>query len=250
VTRYFLFLSFKGTAYNGWQLQPGKATVQGVVNKALTTILGELINVTGAGRTDTGVHSSFFCCHFDSKKNELENDQQLLYKLNGFLPGDISLTRISKVTPEANARFDAVSRTYCYTILKEKDPFLADTGWLLFWDLDIDKMNKAAAILLRHNDFTSFCRLHGGNKTNLCKISEAKWTDTGKTLVFTITADRFLRNMVRAITGTMIPVGRGKLSIADFESIIEGKNRGLAGQSAPAQGLSLTSISYPKELFI
>jgi tRNA pseudouridine38-40 synthase len=250
VTRYFLFLSFKGTAYNGWQLQPGRATVQGIVNKALTTILGEEINVTGAGRTDTGVHASFFCCHFDSQKNSLDNNQQLLYRLNGFLPGDISFTKIAKVKVEANARFDAVSRTYCYTILKVKDPFFTDTGWLLFWALDIKKMNEAAALLLKHNDFTSFCRLHGGNKTNLCKISLANWTETEKTLLFTITADRFLRNMVRAITGTMIPVGRGKLSPEEFELIIQGKNRGLAGQSAPAQGLTLTAIEYPKEIFI
>ena len=250
MTRYFLFLSFKGTAYNGWQLQPGKATVQGVVNKALSTILGENINVTGAGRTDTGVHASFFCCHFDSGTTGLDKDKQLLYRLNGFLPGDISANRIVKVRQDANARFDAIARTYTYTVLKEKNPFLADTGWLLFWDLDIKRMNEAAAVLLKHNDFTSFCRLHGGNKTNLCRISEAFWTDTGKTLVFTITADRFLRNMVRAITGTMIPAGRGKLSNSEFEQIIEGKNRGLAGQSAPAQGLSLTHIEYPEGIFI
>lgn len=250
MTRYFLFLSFKGTAYNGWQLQPGKATVQGVVNKALSTILGENINVTGAGRTDTGVHASFFCCHFDSATTGLEKDRQLLYRLNGFLPGDISVSRIVKVKPDANARFDAIARTYTYTVLNEKDPFLADTGWLLFWDLDIKMMNEAASILLKHTDFTSFCRLHGGNKTNLCRISEASWTGTGKTLVFTITADRFLRNMVRAIIGTMIPVGRGKLSNREFEQIIEGKDRGLAGQSAPAQGLSLTHIEYPTDIFI
>jgi len=173
-----------------------------------------------------------------------------LYKINGFLPGDISISRITKVKADANARFDALSRTYCYTILKEKDPFLADTGWLLYWDLDVSRMNKAASVLLRHNDFTSFCRLHGGNKTNLCKVSSAVWADNGNTLVFTITADRFLRNMVRAITGTMIVAGRGKLTTEEFEKIILGQNRGLAGQSAPAHGLSLTAIEYPKEIFI
>jgi len=250
VSRYFLFLSFKGTAYNGWQLQPGKATVQGVINRALTTILGENINVTGAGRTDTGVHASFFCAHFDSGINNLDKDSSLLYKINGFLPGDISISGISKVKADANARFDALSRTYCYTILKEKDPFLADTGWLLYWNLDVSMMNKAASVLLRHSDFTSFCRLHGGNKTNLCKVSSAGWADEGNKLVFTVTADRFLRNMVRAITGTMIVVGRGKLTTDEFERIIIGQNRGLAGQSAPAQGLSLTAIEYPKEIFI
>jgi len=250
VSRYFLFLSFKGTAYNGWQLQPGKATVQGVINRALTTILCEEINVTGAGRTDTGVHASFFCAHFDSRTNDLDKDPSLLYKINGFLPADISISKILKVKSEANARFDALSRTYCYTILKEKDPFLADTGWLLFWDLDVTKMDKAASVLLRHNDFTSFCRLHGGNKTNLCKVTSARWEDKGSTLIFTIKADRFLRNMVRAITGTMIVVGRGKLSTEEFEKIILGQNRGLAGQSAPAHGLSLTAIEYPEQIFI
>ncbi len=243
-------MSFRGTAYNGWQLQPGKATVQGVVNRAFSTILGEKINVTGAGRTDTGVHASFFCCHFDSSKNDLDNDQQLIYRLNGFLPGDIAVTSIVKVRPESNARFDATSRTYCYTILKEKDPFLADTGWLLFWSLNIEKMNEASRLLLRYSDFTSFSRLHGGNKTNLCKVSHACWEDEARQIRFTITADRFLRNMVRAITGTMIAVGRDKLSVSDFEKVILGMNRGLAGQSAPAHGLSLTMISYPEDIFI
>lgn len=250
MTRYFLFLSFRGTAYNGWQLQPGSPTVQGEVNRALSTILRETINVTGAGRTDTGVHASFFCCHFDSDTSTLEGDLPFLHKINRFLPNDISVKKIVKVKPEANARFDALSRTYCYIILKEKDPFLIHTGCLLHWDLNVEKMNEASEVLLRHTDFTSFSKLHGGNKTNLCRISGANWEDKGKTLVFTITADRFLRNMVRAITGTMIQVGRGKLGTAEFENIILAKNRGLAGQSAPAQGLSLTAIEYPEEIFI
>jgi len=250
VTRYFLFLSFRGTAYNGWQLQPATPTVQGEINRALSTILRETINVTGAGRTDTGVHASFFCCHFDSVTSTLEGDLPFLHKINCFLPNDISVSKIVKVKPEANARFDALSRTYCYSVLKEKDPFLIQTGWLLSWDLNVEKMNEASEVLLRHTDFTSFSKLHGGNKTNLCKITGAKWQDQGKNLVFTITADRFLRNMVRAITGTMIQIGRGKLTVAEFEDIIIAKNRGLAGQSAPAQGLSLTAIEYPEEIFI
>jgi tRNA pseudouridine38-40 synthase len=250
VTRYFIFLSFKGTAYNGWQVQPGKHTVQGVLNKALGTVMGEQITLTGAGRTDTGVHASFFCAHFDSAKSDLDRDSQIFYNLNSLLPGDIALNRIVRVKPDANARFDALSRTYQYTITTVKDPFAAETAWLLYWKLDLTLLNKASAILLNHNDFTSFSRLHGGNKTNICKVSYAHWDEEPGRLVFTIKADRFLRNMVRAIVGTLVPLGRGKLSISDFEGILEGKNRGLAGQSAPAHGLSLIEIEYPEVLFI
>lgn len=250
MTRYFIFLSFRGTAYNGWQIQPGKHTVQGVLTKALSTVLSSQIAVTGAGRTDTGVHASFFCAHFDASQNDLDADSQLLYNLNGILPDDIAVTAIRKVKPEANARFDALSRTYRYTLTRVKDPFCADSAWLLYWQLDIDKMNEAASILLRHSDFTSFSRLHGSNKTNICRVTHARWDAGGDKLFFTITADRFLRNMVRAVVGTLIPAGRGKLSLHDFEAILQGKNRGLAGQSAPAHGLSLTAIDYPLEIFI
>jgi len=247
--RYFAFLSFRGTAYCGWQLQPGRHTVQGVINKALSTILSETINVTGAGRTDTGVHASYFCAHFDTMRTGLDSDLQFLYNLNSLLPEDIAINRIVRVRDDANARYDALSRTYKYTISTVKDPFAADTSWLLYWKLDIDLLNQASAILLNHSDFTSFSRLHGGNKTNICKITEAYWEGRTGRLVFTITADRFLRNMVRAITGTLIPVGRGKISLKDFEDVIEGRNRGLAGQSAPAQGLSLINIEYPRDIF-
>ncbi len=250
MTRYFIFLSFRGTAYNGWQMQPGKHTVQGVLTKALSTVLSSQIAITGAGRTDTGVHASFFCAHFDAARNDLDGDNQLIYNLNGILPDDIAVSRITKVKPEANARFDAISRTYQYTVTRVKDPFCADSAWLLYWQLDIEKMNEAAEILLKHTDFTSFSRLHGSNKTNICRVTHARWDARGEKLIFTITADRFLRNMVRAVVGTLIPAGRGKLSLNDFEGILQGKNRGLAGQSAPAHGLSLTAIDYPGEIFI
>jgi tRNA pseudouridine38-40 synthase len=250
VTRYFMFLSFRGTAYNGWQVQPGKHTVQGVLTKALSTVLGEQVTITGAGRTDTGVHASFFCAHFDSVRKDLENDGQIFYNLNSLLPPDIAVNKIVRVKPEANARFDALSRTYQYTITTVKDPFVTDTAWLLYWKLDISLLNEASAILLNHNDFTSFSRLHGGNKTNICKISYARWDEEPGRLIFTIRADRFLRNMVRAVVGTLIPVGRGKLSLSEFEEILDGRNRGLAGQSAAAHGLSLTAIEYPGKLFI
>jgi len=250
VTRYFMFLSFRGTAYNGWQLQPGKHTVQGVLCKALGTVLNEQVQITGAGRTDTGVHASFFAAHFDSKRNDLAGDSHLLYNLNSVLPDDIAVNGIIRVKPDASARFDALSRTYRYTITTVKDPFIAETAWFLLWKLDTDLLNQASAILLKHNDFTSFSRLHGSNRTNICRVSYASWEKEGGKLVFTITADRFLRNMVRAIVGTLIPVGRGKLSVNAFVDVIEGNNRGLAGQSAPAHGLSLTGIEYPGSLFI
>lgn len=250
MTRYFIFLSYRGTAYHGWQMQPGRHTVQGVLTKALSTVLSSQLSVTGAGRTDTGVHSSYFCAHFDSVRDMLDTDEQLIYNLNSLLPDDISVKRIRKVKADANARFDALSRSYTYTITRGKDPFAADTAWLLYWQLDLDRMNEAAATLLNHSDFTSFSRLHGSNKTNLCLVTGARWNEESGRLVFIITADRFLRNMVRAIVGTLIPVGRGKLSVADFEAIIHGRDRGLAGQSAPAHGLSLTGIEYPPEIFI
>lgn len=245
-----MFLSFRGTAYNGWQLQPGKLTVQGVLAKALGTVLATPTAVTGAGRTDSGVHASFFCAHFDAGRDDLNSDGQLLYNLNSLLPDDIAIRKIARVRTDASARFDALSRTYQYTVTREKDPFAYDTAWLIHWQLDLQKLNEASDILLRHSDFTSFSRLHGGNKTNICSVSHARWSETPDRLIFTITADRFLRNMVRAIVGTLIPAGRGKLSTADFELILNGRNRGLAGQSAPAHGLALTAIEYPEDLFI
>ena len=250
MTRYFLFLSFKGTAYRGWQLQPGENTVQGVLAGALSTILSAPTTLTGAGRTDTGVHASFFCAHFDAVRSDLQADSQFLYNLNSLLPSDIAISSIVRVKADANARYDALLRTYQYTITTKKDPFAADTAWLLNWNLDMKKLNEVSWLLLRHDDFTSFSRLHGGNRTNICRVKRAQWTEEGNNLIFTISADRFLRNMVRAIVGTLIPAGRGKITASEFEAIIKGRNRGLAGQSAPAHGLSLTAIEYPETVFI
>ncbi len=249
MTRYFIYISFKGTSYHGWQLQPGAVTVQKVLNEALSTILSEKISVTGAGRTDAGVHALVFCAHFDSRAPFLDVRNNIIFRLNRYLPEDISVTGIRKVKADANARFSAISRTYKYVILRAKDPFRTATGWYVHGDLDIDAMNSAAEILLRHNDFTSFCRLHSDNKTNICKIFSAGWKTEGNTLVFTIRADRFLRNMVRAIAGTMIETGRGKITPMDFERIILSLNRSSAGMSAPARGLFLTDIEYPEEIF-
>jgi tRNA pseudouridine38-40 synthase len=248
--RYFIFLSYKGTNYHGWQIQPNSVTVQKILEDALSTILGEKISTTGAGRTDTGVHALVFCAHFDCEKSDLEFDKKFIHKLNRFIPKDISIGSIRKVQPDANARFSAISRTYKYYISRSKNPFAEDSSLYLHGDIDIDSMNKAAKILFKHTDFTSFSKLHTDVKTNNCRIYSAQWESTGDQLVFTIKADRFLRNMVRAIVGSMIDIGFGKKDPESFEAIILSKDRCKAGKSAPAKGLFLTGIEYPEEIFV
>jgi len=250
LTRYFIYISFKGTSYHGWQVQPKAVTIQKILDEAITMILGEKISTTGAGRTDAGVHAQVFCAHFDSQNTDLAKRKNLIFRLNRFLPEDISVSEIKKVLPEANARFSAISRTYKYYISRVKDPFNVGSSWFIHGDLDVEAMNLASKILLNHSDFTSFSRLHSDNKTNLCKIFIAGWEDRGNILVFTIRADRFLRNMVRAIVGTMIEAGRGRISPDDFEGILLSRNRSSAGMSAPATGLFLASIEYPEEIFV
>jgi len=248
-SRYFIFISFKGTLYHGWQLQPGSVTVQKIIDDALSTILNEKISTTGAGRTDSGVHALVFCAHFESVIPELACRSNLIFRLNRYLPKDISVSRIVKTHDDAHARFSAVSRTYRYYISRIKDPFMDDISWFIHGDIDVNTMNKACKILMRHNDYTSFSRLHSGTKTNICKVFLASWTEESNRLIFTIKADRFLRNMVRAITGTMVDVGRGKTSISEFEEIIKARDRSMAGKSAPAKGLFLEDIEYPIEIF-
>ncbi len=248
--RYFIFISYNGASYHGWQVQAGAVTVQSVLEETLSTILGEKIAVTGAGRTDSGVHARYFCAHFDSIMNDLATSEKIVYRLNSFLPRDISVFSIRRVLPDANARFSAVSRTYKYYIARYKNPFVFDSSWLLRGKIDVSKMNEACRILLTHEDFTSFSRLHSGAKTNICHLYLAEWEETEEMLVFTVKADRFLRNMVRAIVGTMTDVGFGKLSPHGFEQILIGRDRCLAGMSAPAKGLFLTGIEYPSAIFI
>ena len=221
-----------------------------MLGEALTMVLNEKISTTGAGRTDSGVHASVFVAHFDYSGSDLTKKKNLIFRLNRFLPEDISVTTFRKVFPDASARFSAVSRTYKYFISRSKDPFRVDTAWFLYGELNIESMNKASELMMSHSDFTSFSRLHSDNKTNICRVFKARWEESGNKLVFTIKADRFLRNMVRAITGTMVEVGRGKLSLVDFERIILSKNRSTAGMSAPARGLFLADIEYPEEIFI
>ncbi len=249
-TRYFLFLSYKGTFYHGWQIQPNSVTVQKILDDALSVVLKEPITTLGAGRTDTGVHAIFFCAHFDSNSSELASDKDLIFKLNRFLPKDISVNAISKVQPGTNARYSAISRTYKYYISKIKDPFFDSSSWFLYGNPDVVSMNSASATLLEFSDFTSFSRLHSGSKTNICKVYQAGWEETNTQLIFTIKADRFLRNMVRSIVGTMVEIGFGKIKIEDFKNIIMAKDRSKAGMSAPAKGLFLIDIEYPTEIFI
>jgi tRNA pseudouridine38-40 synthase len=246
--RYFIELAYKGTSFHGWQIQPNAVSVQDCLEKALSVIAREIIDVTGAGRTDTGVHARYFVAHFDSVKTNLDHPD-FVHKLNSFLDKDIVIFHISKVFPEAHARFDAVSRTYQYSINLRKDPFTIETSWLFFRQPDLEKMNEASQILFEYSDFTSFSKLHTDVKTNNCKIYQAEWTQAGTEIVFTVKADRFLRNMVRALVGTILEVGIGKINLEEFRAIIGRKDRGAAGLSVPAHGLFLTDVEYPEAIF-
>ena len=249
--RFFLKLSFDGTNYHGWQVQENANTVQAEVEKALSTVLSEKIDVTGAGRTDAGVHAKEFYLHFNYTNSFNTNIlNKTIYRLNSILPDDISVQMILAVDPKAHARFSAILRTYKYIICRNKDPFENKHSWFVHGDLDLNIMNEASKILLKYSDFTSFSKLHTDVKTNNCKIFEAYWKEENNTLVFTITANRFLRNMVRAIVGTLIDVGKKKIGIDDLKIIIEKKNRCDAGYSVPAKGLFLEKIEYPQETFI
>ncbi|TKG88881.1 tRNA pseudouridine(38-40) synthase TruA [Puteibacter caeruleilacunae] len=245
--RYFIQLAYCGTAYHGWQIQPNANSVQETLEKALSTILREEIKVTGAGRTDTGVHASFFVAHFDCGK-VINDTEKLAFRLNSFLPQDIAIQKIFEVDEEAHARFGAVERSYKYFVSREKSAFNNDFVARHHAVLDIDKMNEAALKLFNYTDFTSFSKLHTDVKTNNCEVTYAKWEAHGDLMVFTVSADRFLRNMVRAIVGTLFQVGSGKISVDRFAEIIELKDRGLAGTSAPASGLYLVDVVYPKEI--
>ena len=247
--RYFIELAYKGTKFHGWQFQPNAVSVQECLEKAMSTITRESITVMGAGRTDTGVHASYFVAHFDSSLSNLDHPD-FAHKLNRFLTGDVTIFHISKVSMEAHARFDAVSRTYQYHLNLRKDPFLIDTSWYFFRQPTVDKMNEACRILFEYIDFTSFSKLHTDVKTNNCKIIQAEWNQQGDNLVFTVRADRFLRNMVRAMVGTLLEVGLLKMDIATFRKVIERKDRGAAGLSVPAHGLFLTDIEYPENIFV
>jgi len=244
--RYFIELSYNGKGYHGWQNQPNAITVQQILEEKLSVLLRSKIEVTGAGRTDTGVHASQMFAHFDA---EVEIDaSDLVYKLNSILPIDIAIHNLFRVKDEAHARFDAISRTYHYKISTTKNVFKNDFAYQLLLPLDIDKMNEACNILNQYKDFQCFSKSHSDVKTYQCDIKFAKWAIENKELKFIITADRFLRNMVRAIVGTMINIGLGKIEVNDLHKIIESKNRSEAGFSVPARGLYLSQIIYPESI--
>jgi tRNA pseudouridine38-40 synthase len=239
-------LSYNGKAYHGWQNQPNAISVQQILEEALSTLLQSKIEIVGAGRTDAGVHATQMFAHFDYE-NEFDQ-KQLTFKMNSYLPQDISIQQFFKVQNEAHARFNAISRTYRYKIAIKKNVFKADFAYQLFSALDIDKMNAACKIILQYNNFQCFSKSHTDVKTYHCKIKEAFWKLENDELIFVITADRFLRNMVRAIVGTMINIGQGKTDIEALHQIIQSKNRSEAGFSVPAHGLYLTQIDYPEAI--
>jgi tRNA pseudouridine38-40 synthase len=240
--RYFIKLAYNGTQYHGWQYQPNAASVQETMNKAFSTILNSEISLMGAGRTDTGVHAKEMYAHFDF---ETPFDiKSLIHKLNSFLPKDIVIYDILPVSDEAHTRFDATKRTYEYHINTFKDAFLQEQSWYFHQKLDLDLMNEAAKSLLKHTDFQCFSKVNTDVNTFDCSIFEAYWKQENEKLIFTISANRFLRNMVRSIVGTLINIGLHKITLDDFETIIKNKNRDKAGFSVPAHGLYLTKIEY------
>ena len=244
--RYFLRLSFDGTAYHGWQVQPNGISVQEVLQSALATLLQKRVEVVGAGRTDAGVHARLMVAHFDLDEpahRSAEDCAQLAYKLNKLLPPDIYVHDVYPVSDDMHARFSAVRRTYHYYIHLRKSPFLRQYSWQVYGVLDFDLMNRAAALLPEYDDFASFSKV-SDSKTTLCQVIEARWEQVGEQWRFVITANRFLRNMVRAIVGTLIEVGRGRMSLEEFRRVIERRDRCSAGESVPPHGLFLVNVEY------
>ena len=243
MNRYFVFLSYDGTAYHGWQVQPNGNSVQEELQRALSILLRQPIEVVGAGRTDAGVHAAMMVAHFDT---DLTPDTtQLTYRLNRILPRDIAVQKTVPVNQDMHARFSALSRTYHYYIHTHKSPFVRIFSCPIHYQLDFDLMNEAGRILTTYDDFAAFCKSHTDVKTTICHVTEARWEQVGEGRYrFVITANRFLRNMVRAVVGTLIDVGRGRISLDEFRSVIEGKSRTAAGESMPACALFLQNIEY------
>lgn len=241
--RYFVTFSYDGSRYHGWQIQPNGDSVQARLQWALSLLLRCDIIVTGAGRTDAGVHARMMVAHFDYDR-EIDGPQ-LAYRLNKILPYDIAVSKVERVADDLHARFSATSRMYRYYLHTAKDPFLSNTSYLTHYPLNFNKMNLAAKVLLEYEDFGAFCKSHADVKTTLCHVTTAEWHQTGPTTwYFEIRANRFLRNMVRAVVGTLVDVGRGRASLDDFRKVIEGKKRTEAGESMPAHALFLEDITY------
>ncbi len=246
--RYFLELSYKGTPYHGWQRQPNAISVQEVVENSLSTLLREQLVVVGAGRTDTGVHAKQIMAHFDFEKRI--DCSQLTYKLNSILPPEVAVKNVRRVHPETHARFDALSRSYEYYMVTTKDPFSLDQAYYYKKTLDLDQMNEAAKLLLNYTNFKCFSKSKTDVKTYNCTITNAMWEEIENGFVFKISANRFLRNMVRAIVGTLIEIGEHKLTKEDIQRIVESEDRGEAGYSVPAHGLYLTQVEYPEHIYL
>lgn len=241
--RYLIQLTYKGTNYHGWQKQYNAHSVQSEVDEKLSLLLGQNIETLGCGRTDKGVHAKNFYAHFDATSEW--DCTQLEYKLNQVLPHDIVICKVLKVNDDFNARFDALTRTYEYWIIQKKDPFLEEQAWFQPKELDVETMNKAANLLIGKKDFQCFSKVQTQVQNFICDVQFAQWENNNQKLIFTITANRFLRNMVRAIVGTLIEVGKGHKTIENVQAILESKDRNKAGQSVPAHGLYLTEILYP-----
>ena len=243
-----MLLRYDGTAYHGWQIQPHSVSVQETLERALSTLLRHPLEIVGAGRTDTGVHAGMMVAHFDWEATPIDC-RQLVYKLNKLLPSDMAVQRVTPVRDDAHARFSATSRTYHYYVHQQKDPFLRHYSWLLHTPLDFIEMNRAAQVLMEYTDFTSFSKSNTDTKTNLCTITEAHWDlQPNGQWRFTITANRFLRNMVRAIVGTLVEVGRGRMSVADMRRVITAQDRCCAGESVPGHALFLVNIRYDADV--
>lgn len=247
--RYFIELQYRGAAYCGWQRQPDQPSVQQTLEQGLAVLLRSLVSVTGAGRTDTGVNASYYVAHFDTPE-PIDDVRQTVYKLNFILPEDIAVLSLTPVDPLAHARYDAIEREYRYYIEQRKNPFSRAFTWQYGVPLDTERMNRAAALLPQYDDFTSFAKLNSNNKTNLCRVRRAVWErqDDG-VLRFTIRSDRFLRNMVRSIVGTLVDVGRKRYSVEQFGGIIASRDLSRSSAGAPAQGLFLSDVVYPPEVF-
>lgn len=241
--RYFIHLAYDGTRYHGWQIQPNGESVEGTIERCLTTLLREPIDIVGAGRTDAGVHSRHMVAHFDYAPSF--DIKQLTYRLNRMLPPDIAIYKIEPVADDMHARFSATSRTYHYYIVTQRTPFNRQYAWLTHFDLDFTLMNEAAKIIMEYNDFACFCKSHTDVKTTLCDVTEAQWIQTSPTeWYFRIKANRFLRNMVRAVVGTLVEVGRHRMTLDKFRQVIEGKKRTKAGESMPGNALFLEDVGY------
>ena len=245
IHRYFLELAYDGTVYHGWQIQQNALSVQELINKALTTICRQEIETLGCGRTDTGVHARQLFAHADIPVDIDVLNPRFLLSINAMLPYDVVIKRFIKVAPDAHARFDAILRSYEYHIHFSKDPFLHNLSWLLRDKPDVALMNSAAVLMMKYQDFSCFSKSNTQTFTNNCLISRAEWINTERGIVFHISADRFLRNMVRAIVGTLVRIGKKEMKVEDIRGIIESKDRSNAGESVPACGLFLTEVKYP-----